>query len=71
MPAGIARPAADSARPTPGWRYVPPPRVSNRAGMNRFAWNMRMPDASGFDGMILWAAGMTGPMVSSAPTRCG
>ncbi|HEX9165735.1 MAG TPA: glycosyl hydrolase, partial [Gemmatimonadales bacterium] len=23
MPAGIPRPAADSARPTPGWRYIP------------------------------------------------
>ena len=31
--------------------------------MNRFTWNMRMPDADGFPGMILWAAGMTGPMV--------
>ncbi|HEX9166048.1 MAG TPA: glycosyl hydrolase, partial [Gemmatimonadales bacterium] len=40
-----------------------PPRAPYRAGMNRFAWNMRMPDAAGFDGMILWAAGMTGPMV--------
>jgi photosystem II stability/assembly factor-like uncharacterized protein len=63
MPAGIGRPAVDSARPTAGWRYVPPPRLPARAGMNRFSWNMRMPDADGFDGMILWAAGMTGPMV--------
>jgi photosystem II stability/assembly factor-like uncharacterized protein len=63
MPSGIGRPAADSARPAAGWRYVPPPRAPNRAGMNRFGWNMRMPDAAGFDGMILWAAGMTGPMV--------
>jgi hypothetical protein len=31
--------------------------------MNRFSWNMRMPDAEAFPGMILWAAGMTGPMV--------
>jgi hypothetical protein len=31
--------------------------------MNRFAWNLRMPDAQGFTGMIMWAGGLTGPMV--------
>jgi hypothetical protein len=29
--------------------------------MNRFVWNMRYPDAEGFDGLILWAGGLTGP----------
>ncbi len=46
-----------------GWRYVPPPRVPNRAGMNRFSWNLRIPDANGFPGMIFWAGGLTGPAV--------
>jgi hypothetical protein len=32
-----------------------------KPGMNRFNWNMRYPDAEGFDGMILWAGGLTGP----------
>lgn len=32
-----------------------------KQGMNRFVWNMRYPDAEGFEGMILWAGGLTGP----------
>lgn len=30
-------------------------------GMNRFVWNTRYADAESFDGMILWAGGVTGP----------
>ncbi len=32
-----------------------------KPGGSRFIWNMRYPDAEGFDGMILWAGGLTGP----------
>ena len=32
-----------------------------KPGMNRFVWNMRYADAEGFDGLILWAGGLTGP----------
>jgi len=32
-----------------------------KPGMNRFNWNMRYPDAEGFDGMILWSGGTAGP----------
>ncbi|MDH4058481.1 MAG: glycosyl hydrolase, partial [Cyclobacteriaceae bacterium] len=32
-----------------------------QAGMNKFNWNMRYPDADRFDGMIVWAASMNGP----------
>ena len=39
-----------------------PPRVPNKAGMNTFSWDMRYPDAVRFDGMIMWAAGTTGPV---------
>jgi len=39
-----------------------PARVANKAGMNTFGWNMRYPDAVRFDGMIMWAAGTTGPL---------
>ena len=28
---------------------------------NSFVWNMRYDDAEGFDGLIMWAAGLTGP----------
>jgi photosystem II stability/assembly factor-like uncharacterized protein len=31
------------------------------AGMNRFVWNLRYPDAHRFDGMIFWAGGTQGP----------
>ncbi len=33
-----------------------------RAGMNRFAWNLRYPEASRFTGMIFWAGGTQGPV---------
>jgi hypothetical protein len=33
-----------------------------QAGGNRFFWNMRYPDAEGFDGLILWGGGLQGPL---------
>ncbi|NRB63134.1 MAG: glycosyl hydrolase [Saprospiraceae bacterium] len=33
-----------------------------KAGGNTFNWNMRYADATDFDGMILWAGSMAGPM---------
>ena len=33
-----------------------------RAGMNRFVWNLRYPEASRFQGMIFWAGGTQGPV---------
>ena len=32
-----------------------------KPGLNRMIWNLRYPDAEGFDGLILWAGGLTGP----------
>jgi hypothetical protein len=32
-------------------------------GLNRFAWNLRAPDAKGFAGMVLWSASTRGPRV--------
>jgi len=43
-------------------RVPPPPRAANKAGINSFAWNMRYPDASSFDGLIMWAASTQGPI---------
>jgi photosystem II stability/assembly factor-like uncharacterized protein len=40
---------------------------SLRPGMNRFAWDLRLPGPTTFPGMILWAAGNAGPRV--APGR--
>ena len=46
-----------------------PARVPNKAGMNAFAWNMRYPDAVRFDGLIMWAAGTTGPVAPPGTYR--
>ncbi|GAB3829654.1 WD40/YVTN/BNR-like repeat-containing protein [Pontibacter rugosus] len=32
-----------------------------KEGLNRFVWNMRYPDATKFDGLILWGGGTQGP----------
>ncbi|HEY5826163.1 MAG TPA: glycosyl hydrolase, partial [Cyclobacteriaceae bacterium] len=36
-------------------------QLTIKPGMNKFIWNMRYANAEGFDGMILWAGGLTGP----------
>jgi photosystem II stability/assembly factor-like uncharacterized protein/uncharacterized protein YueI len=36
-------------------------RVSAEAGINRFVWDLRHPDAARFPGMILWAGETRGP----------
>ncbi len=36
-------------------------QLTIKPGMNKFNWNMRYANAEGFDGMILWAGGLTGP----------
>ncbi len=43
-------------------RMPRPPRVPDKAGLNSFAWNLRHPDASVFEGMIMWAGGTQGPV---------
>ncbi len=64
--------AADTARPgageesdeDEGTHHVPrPPRVPAKHGLNQFAWNMREPDASAFDNLIVWAGNVNGPVV--------
>ena len=47
--------------------YSPRPKsptdsLKVKAGMNRFAWNLRYSDASRFQGMIYWAGGTAGPV---------
>jgi len=37
-------------------------RVPIAAGMNRFTWNMRYPNARDFPGMILWSGSVQGPL---------
>jgi photosystem II stability/assembly factor-like uncharacterized protein len=38
-------------------------KIPAKAGLNRFAWDLRYPDATRFKGMILWAGGVTGPTI--------
>ncbi|MDB4913296.1 MAG: hypothetical protein JWM95_940 [Gemmatimonadetes bacterium] len=57
--AAAGQPAAEEDGPV---RTPPAPRVANKAGINSFAWNMRYPDASSFEGLIMWAAGTQGPV---------
>ncbi len=63
---GAGGPAAAAAEEgeEEGFRAPPPARVSTNAGMNKFVWNMRYPDATTFPGIIMWAAGVQGPRVS-------
>jgi hypothetical protein len=56
---GEETPPGDDGPP----RRPPPPRVANKAGLNTFAWNLRYPDASVFENMIMWAGGISGPAV--------
>jgi len=45
-------------------------RPANKAGVNTFTgWDMRYPDANGFNGMVLWAASTTGPMAPPGTYR--
>ncbi|HXG58751.1 MAG TPA: glycosyl hydrolase, partial [Thermoanaerobaculia bacterium] len=35
----------------------------SKKGLNRFAWNLRYPEAKRFEGMVLWGGGTEGPRV--------
>ena len=38
--------------------------VAKQAGLNRFVWNLRYPDASRFPGLIMWAGTTAGPQAA-------
>ena len=40
-----------------------PRAIPVKAGLNRFAWDLRYADASRFKGLILWGGGLQGPTV--------
>jgi photosystem II stability/assembly factor-like uncharacterized protein len=44
-------------------RFAGPTKIPAKAGLNRFAWDLRYPDAAKFKGLILWGDGLTGPTV--------
>jgi photosystem II stability/assembly factor-like uncharacterized protein len=39
-------------------------RVTTHAGLNRYTWNLQYPDASTFQGMILWGGSTSGPLAA-------
>jgi photosystem II stability/assembly factor-like uncharacterized protein len=42
---------------------MPSRKFEPKAGLNRYVWNLRGPDASRFPGMILWGGDLNGPTV--------
>ena len=51
-----------------GGRFGGTPTVPRKAGLNNFAWDLRYPGATGFQGMILWGARTgSGPMAVPGP----
>ena len=40
----------------------PTDQLPAKAGQNRFAWDLKYPEASSFDGLILWGGGTDGPL---------
>jgi len=39
-------------------------RAPAEAGINRFVWDMRHADATGFPGLIMWAGNLRGPLIA-------
>jgi photosystem II stability/assembly factor-like uncharacterized protein len=56
-------PAGEEEEENP-FRNAGPARLPAQAGMNRFVWNLRYPDATTFPGLIMWAGSVTGPRVA-------
>jgi hypothetical protein len=46
-----------------------PGRLPADAGLNRFVWDLRYPDAIRFPGLIMWAGNTTGPRVAPGTYR--
>ncbi len=60
-PAAAEEPSGGEPESGPGAR--PQPRVTTDAGLNRFVWDMRYPEAVRFPGMILWSGETRGPRI--------
>lgn len=43
-------------------RRARPQRVPDKKGLNMFTWNLRYPDASSFENLIMWAGSVRGPI---------
>ncbi|MGE0553911.1 MAG: glycosyl hydrolase, partial [Gemmatimonadales bacterium] len=56
--------AREEEEPSGGFRFGPrgSTRATNRAGANSFTWDMRYPAPASFKNLIMWAAGIFGPL---------
>ncbi len=41
-----------------------PPPAPTKAGLNRYVWNLRYEDATGFPGLLMWDGSLRGPMAN-------
>src|SRR5262249_53063604 len=57
-PAGAGQPSPEGAFFGGGQATIPA-----QAGLNRFVWDLRYPDAVRFPGLIMWAGDLRGPRV--------
>jgi hypothetical protein len=53
----------DSTAPPRGWWGSEPTYLPKTAGIGRLTWDLRAQGITSFPGMILWGAGIDGPMV--------
>jgi len=60
-PEAGATPAGGGGEEGGGRFRSAPARVPAEKGLNRFAWDLRYPDATTFPGMILWSGNTSGP----------
>ncbi len=59
------KPEGTDAGPAPDEEESPRDMLAPaNAGMNRFVWNMRYDDATGFPGLLMWAASLRGPLIT-------
>jgi photosystem II stability/assembly factor-like uncharacterized protein len=56
-------PDPEADEPPAGSRRPPPKTIPAKAGLNRYYWDLRHPDAKRFKGMILWGGDVRGPLV--------
>jgi photosystem II stability/assembly factor-like uncharacterized protein len=66
---GTPAPAAPATPPPPPQDGVrpPPPQPPVKQGLNRFVWDTRYPDATDFNGLIMWAGSVRGPASPPGP----
>jgi len=60
---GGTEPAPAAAGGDEGFFGGAPARATTDAGLNRFVWDMRYPEATRFPGMILWSGQTQGPRI--------